>query len=151
MAQVASALTALRAAAPDLDPRIAALPATDDPEETRMPGAVSAAYGLNAASPHREAALRFIDFLGSGEGQNPYSRSGATLPAIPHASFAVDPAAEEVAERQEAGTSVPFMDQRRPSSEIQQTHFARIESLFAGTTSVDEAPAALDRAYQERN
>ncbi|MEV5728351.1 ABC transporter substrate-binding protein [Streptomyces pharetrae] len=149
--QVASTLSALRAAAPGLDLRMTALPATDDPEETRMPGAVSAAYGLNADSPHREAALGFIDFLGSEEGQNLYNRSGATLPAIPHTSFAVDPAVEEVAERQKAGTTVPFMDQRWPNSEVQRTHFAQIEALFAGTTSVDEALAALDRAYQKRN
>ncbi|WP_328875393.1 extracellular solute-binding protein [Streptomyces sp. NBC_00287] len=110
--QVASTLSALRAAAPDLDLRMTALPATDDPEETRMPGAVSAAYGLNADSAHRTAALRFIDFLGSEEGQNLYNRSGATLPAIPNTSFAVDPAVAEVAERQKAGTTVPFVDQR---------------------------------------
>ncbi|GAA2570854.1 hypothetical protein GCM10010398_71100 [Streptomyces fimbriatus] len=149
--QVASTLSALRAVAPGPGLRTAALPATDDPEETRMPGAVSAAYGLNADSPHREAALDFIDFLGSEEGQNLYNRSGATLPAMPHTSFAVDPAVEEVAERQKAGTTVPFMDQRWPDSEVQRTHFAQIEALFAGTTGVDEALAALDRAYRDRD
>lgn len=148
--QVASTLSALRAADPDLDLRMTALPATGDPEETRMPGAVSAAYGLNAHSPHREAALTFVDFLGSEEGQNLYNRSGATLPAIPNASFTVDPAVEEVAERQKAGTTVPFMDQRWPNSEVQQTHFAQIKALFAGTTSIDAALAVLDRAYRER-
>jgi raffinose/stachyose/melibiose transport system substrate-binding protein len=146
--QVASTLSALRTAAPGSSLRMAALPATDDPGETRMPGAVSAAYGLNADTPHREAALKLIDFLGSEEGQNLYNRSGATLPAIPNASFAVDPSVEEVAERQKAGTTIPFMDQRWPNSMVQQTHFAQIESLFAGTTSVDKALVELDRAYR---
>ncbi|MER6347669.1 ABC transporter substrate-binding protein [Streptomyces sp. NPDC001595] len=147
--QVASTLSALRAADPDLDLRMAALPATDDPGDTRMPGAVSAAYGLNPGSPHREAALAFIDFLGSEQGQNLYNRSGATLPAIPNSSFAVDAAIEEVAERQQSGTTVPFMDQRWPNTAVQQVHFEQIRSLFAGTTDVDSALAALDRAYRE--
>ncbi|MFE9927355.1 extracellular solute-binding protein [Streptomyces sp. NPDC005774] len=148
--QVASTLSVLRAADPNLDLRMTALPATDNPEETRMPGAVSAAYGLNARSPHRQAALKFIDFLGSEEGQNLYNRSGATLPALPNTSFTVDPAVEEVARRQKAGTTIPFMDQRWPNSDVQQTHFAQVRDLFAGTADVDEALSALDRAYRDR-
>ena len=148
--QVASVLSELRAAAPHLTLRMTALPATDDPGDTRMPGAVSAAYGLNPDSPHREEALTFVEFLGSAQGQNLYNRSGATLPAIPNASFTVDPAIREVAERQKDGTTVPFMDQRWPNSAVQRTHFAQIEALFAGTTDIDTALAALDRAYRER-
>ncbi|MER6678213.1 extracellular solute-binding protein [Streptomyces sp. NPDC000983] len=148
--QVASVLSELRAAAPGLTLRMAALPASDDPDATRMPGAVSAAYGLNPDTSHRAQALAFIDFLGSARGQNLYNRSGATLPAIPNASFTVDPAIREVAERQKAGTTVPFMDQRWPNSAVQQTHFAQIKALFEGTTDIDAALAALDEAYRKR-
>jgi raffinose/stachyose/melibiose transport system substrate-binding protein len=148
--QIASALSTLRASAPDRQLRMTALPATDDPDQTRMPGAVSAAYGLNPRTPHRQAASSFIDFLGSVEGQNLYNRSGATLPAIPNSSFDVDPAVEEVADRQKTGTTVPFMDQRWPNAAVQQTHFAQVYDLFAGTTDVNTALSALDRAYRER-
>jgi raffinose/stachyose/melibiose transport system substrate-binding protein len=149
--QIASTLSAVRAADSDLDLRMTALPATDDPDETRMPGAVSAAYGLNPDTNHRRDALAFIDFLGSEEGQNLYNRSGATLPAIPNTSFAVDPSVREVAERQKAGTTIPFMDQRWPNSAVQQTHFVQIRALFAGTADVGEALTALDRAYEKRS
>lgn len=148
--QVASVLSELRAAAPDLTLRMTALPAGDDPEETRMPGAVSAAYALNPDTPHRKEAFALIDFLGSARGQNLYNRSGATLPAIPNTSFTVDPAIKEVAGRQKAGTTVPFMDQRWPNSAVQRTHFAQVKALFAGTTDLDAALAALDRAHGER-
>ncbi|MCG8971537.1 ABC transporter substrate-binding protein [Streptomyces sp. CL12-4] len=146
--QIGSALSALRADSPDLSLKMAALPATDHPDDTRMPGAVSAAYGLNPESPHREAAIAFINFLGSAEGQNLYNRTGATLPAIPNTSFTVDSAVKEVAERQKSGTTVPFMDQRWPNSAVQSTHFEQVRALFAGTASVDDALNALDRAYQ---
>ncbi|MGV9503833.1 ABC transporter substrate-binding protein [Streptomyces sp. NPDC003642] len=149
--QVASTISVLQATAPDLDLRMKVLPATDDPEQTRMPGAVSAAYGLNASTPHREAALKLIDFLASTEGQNLYNRFGATLPALPNESFDVSRVVKEVAERQKADTTVPFMDQRWPNPNIQQTHFEQIERLFAKKASVDEALKALDLSYQEDN
>lgn len=148
--QVASVLSQLRAAAPGLTLRMTALPAGDDPDDTWMPGAVSAAYGLDPGTPHRKEALAFIDFLGSARGQNLYNRSGATLPAIPNDSFTVDPAIREVAERQKAGSTIPFMDQRWPNSAVQQTLFAQIEALLAGTTDVAAALAALDGAYRDR-
>ncbi|MGC4983841.1 ABC transporter substrate-binding protein [Streptomyces sp. DT193] len=146
--QVAGTLAALRSAAPGMHFRMTALPATDQPNETRIPGAVSAAYGLNAKAPHRKAALAFVDFLGSERGQNLYNRSGATLPALPSNSFSVDPAVAEVARRQKDGTTVPFMDQRWPNSEVQQTHFEQVRALFAGTTDIAHALAAMDSAYE---
>ncbi|MFD9461387.1 ABC transporter substrate-binding protein [Streptomyces sp. NPDC060027] len=146
--QVAGTLAALRSAAPGMHFRMSALPATDQPNETRIPGAVSAAYGLNAKASHRKAALAFVDFLGSERGQNLYSRSGATLPALPSNSFSVDPAVAEVARRQKDGTTVPFMDQRWPNSEVQQTHFEQVRALFAGTTDIAHALAAMDSAYE---
>ncbi|MEU1039693.1 hypothetical protein ACFYP4_08820 [Streptomyces sp. NPDC005551] len=114
-----------------------------------MPSAVSTAYGLNAHTPHRKAALAFIDHLGSERGQNQYNRSGATLPALPNDSFHTDPAVTEVERRQKDGTTVPFMDQRWPNSAVQQTHFAQIRRLFEGTTDIAGALAAMDWAYRE--
>ncbi|MFF8780415.1 hypothetical protein ACF07W_24365 [Streptomyces sp. NPDC015140] len=42
------------------------------------------------------------------------------------------------------------MDQRWPNSAVQRTHFAQVKALFAGTTNLDAALAALDRAHGER-
>ncbi|MEU9362213.1 ABC transporter substrate-binding protein [Streptomyces sp. NPDC048301] len=145
--QIASALSELRTADPGLDLRMTALPATDEPAETRMPGAVSAAYGVRADTPRRKAAYAFVDFLGSEAGQNLYNRTGATLPALPNESFTTDPAIKEVATRQKAGTTVSFMDQHWPNSRVQQTHFEQIEALFAGRTDVGKALEAMDAAY----
>ncbi|WP_299536903.1 ABC transporter substrate-binding protein [uncultured Streptomyces sp.] len=145
--QVASSLTEIQALAPDAELGIFALPAGDDPSRTRMPAAVSAAYGVNALSKHRKAALAFADFLGSPEGQNAYNRAGATLPAIPNDAFAVKPALTVLAEQQRSGKAVPFMDQLWPHPAVQQAHFDQVRALFAGTTSVGAALAAMDHAY----
>ncbi|GGV68819.1 ABC transporter substrate-binding protein [Streptomyces longisporoflavus] len=146
--QVATTLAELRRTAPDLGFVMHALPATDDPAQTRMPAAVSAAYGVNAHSTHVKQAKAFADFLGSAKGQNLYNGKGVTLPAIPNPSFRTDPAVAEVARRQKNGTTVPFMDQTWPNSTVQQTHFRQIHRLFAGKATVPGALKAMDHAYR---
>lgn len=147
--QVASALAELRSAAPGIDLAMRALPASDDPAQTRMPAAVSAAYGLNVHSAHTKEAKAFADFLASARGQNLYNSKGATLPAIPNSTFKADPAVAEVAHRQKDRTTVPFMDQTWPNSTVQQVHFQQIHDLFAGTTTVSSALKAMDRAFSD--
>ncbi|MFI0240451.1 extracellular solute-binding protein [Streptomyces sp. NPDC016845] len=147
--QVAATIAELKAAAPGLDLTLHALPASDDPQQTRMPAAVSAAYGVNAHTPHPRQAKTFADFLGSAKGQNLYNSRGTTLPAIPNSAFTTDPAVAEVARRQKNGTTVPFMDQTWPNSEVQQTHFRQINALFAGRTTVTDALKAMDRSYRD--
>lgn len=148
--QVASSLAELQAASPDAQFGFFALPAGNDAERTRMPGAVSAAYGVNAHSGRLDDALVFADFLGSAEGQNLYNRGGATLPAIPNDEFEASPALAELTERQRGGTTVPFMDQLWPHPGVQQQHFAQVKALFDGSATPEQAAAALDRAYRTR-
>ncbi|MCX5285844.1 MULTISPECIES: ABC transporter substrate-binding protein [unclassified Streptomyces] len=147
--QVASALAELRSATPGISLSMHALPASDDPAQTRMPAAVSAAYGLNVHPAHEKEAKAFVDFLASARGQNLYNSKGTTLPAIPDGTFKSDPAVAEVARRQKDETTVPFMDQRWPNSTVQQVHFQQIHDLFAGTTSVPSALKAMDRAFSD--
>ncbi|MET8034878.1 ABC transporter substrate-binding protein [Streptomyces sp. NPDC005345] len=139
----------LRSAAPGISLSMHALPASDDPAQTRMPAAVSAAYGLNVHPAHEKEAKAFVDFLASARGQNLYNSKGTTLPAIPDGTFKSDPAVAEVARRQKDETTVPFMDQRWPNSTVQQVHFQQIHDLFAGTTSVPSALKAMDRAFSD--
>ncbi len=146
--QVASSLAAVRTEAGEgADIRMAALPADNDPTKTRMPGAVSAAYGVNAKSGNQERAMKFVDFLGSEKGQNLYNEKGGTLPAIPNPGFTVDPALQALDQHLRNGTTVPFMDQLWPNPKVQQEHFTQVQKLFSGSTTVDEVLVALDKAY----
>ncbi|WP_424921834.1 ABC transporter substrate-binding protein [Streptomyces sp. wa1] len=123
-----------------------ALPASGDAGQTRIPGAVSAAYGVNAASKHAAQAKTFAEFLGSPEGQKIYAEKGGTLPALPNDSFQADPALKVLIDMQKDGKTVPFMDQRWPNPEVQQTHFTAVQKLFSGDTSVDDALKSMDLA-----
>ncbi|MFF0072844.1 ABC transporter substrate-binding protein [Streptomyces sp. NPDC005494] len=147
--QVASSISAITAAAPELQLAMFALPATNNAAQTHMPGAVSAAYGVNADSDNKESAMKFAEFLGSDTGQNLYNQDSGTLPAIPNDHFTADPVLRELVAHQKAGTTVPFMDQLWPDPQVQQEHFTQIQNLFSGRTDVDGVLAALDDAYQE--
>ena len=146
--QVASSLSAVRKEAGDgTELRMAALPAGNDPAKTRMPGAVSGAYGVNAKSGNSELALKFADFLGSEKGQNLYNEKGGTLPPLPNTSFKADPALTALDQHLRSGTTVPFMDQLWPNPKVQQEHFTQVQKLFSGSATVDDVLSALDKAY----
>ncbi|MCR3750702.1 ABC transporter substrate-binding protein [Lentzea californiensis] len=146
--QVASSLAAVRKEAGEgTELRMAALPAGNDPAKTRMPGAVSGAYGVNAKSGNADLALKFADFLGSENGQNLYNEKGGTLPAIPNASFQADPALVALDQHLRNGTTVPFMDQLWPNPKVQQEHFNQVQKLFSGSAEVGDVLSALDKAY----
>ncbi|GAA4810944.1 extracellular solute-binding protein [Streptomyces ziwulingensis] len=123
-----------------------ALPASDDAAETRIPGAVSAAYGVNAAGKHKAEAKTFAEYLASAEGQKIYAEEGGTLPALPNDAFEADPALDVLIDMQQNGRTVPFMDQRWPTPEVQQTHFTAVQKLFSGDASVDEALKSMDES-----
>ncbi|MFD9540741.1 ABC transporter substrate-binding protein [Streptomyces sp. NPDC060022] len=148
--QVASSISTITAAAPELQLAMFALPATNNPAQTHMPGSVSAAYGVNPESDNKELAMKFAEFLGSEAGQNSYNQGSGTLPAIPNDRFTTEPVLTELIEHQKAGTTVPFMDQLWPNPRVQQEHFIQIQELFSGRTDIDGVLAALDEVYQEQ-
>ncbi|MFD4031190.1 extracellular solute-binding protein [Streptomyces sp. NPDC058637] len=147
--QVAGSSSAITAAAPRLELGMFALPASNNAAQTHMPGAVSAAYGVNADSDNKKLAMRFAEFLGSDTGQNLYNQDSGTLPAIPNDRFTAAPVLRELVEHQKAGTTVPFMDQLWPNPQVQQEHFVQIQELFSGRTDIDGVLTALDETYRE--
>jgi raffinose/stachyose/melibiose transport system substrate-binding protein len=148
--QVNSAVAAMKEQAPqgtafDLQP----LPATDDPSQTRMAGAAGSSYGVNAKAKHKDAALKFIDWLESPEGMNLYTETAAALPAIPNDQFKVDPALTTLLKYQGEGKTFPYMDQQWPNARVQQVHFAVVQELLGGRTTPAAALKRMDQAYQQ--
>ncbi|MFC3998944.1 ABC transporter substrate-binding protein [Nocardiopsis sediminis] len=147
--QVNDSLTALGEQSPDTEFTMLPVPATDDPEDTRMAGAAGSSYAINADAPNIELATEFIDFLASPEGMNTYAETNNGLPAIPNDDFTADPALASLAEYQADGRTDPFMDQLWPNARVQQTHFAVVQELLSGSVDVDAALTRMDEAYAE--
>ncbi|SEF32207.1 raffinose/stachyose/melibiose transport system substrate-binding protein [Amycolatopsis pretoriensis] len=148
--QVNSAVAAMKKEAAqgttfDLQP----LPATDDATQTRMAGAAGSSYGMNAKAPHKQAALKFIDWLMSPTAMNRYAETNSALPSIPNDQFSVDPALKTLQQYQKDGKTFPFMDQQWPNARVQQVHFAAVQDLLGGRTTPAEAVQKMDEAYRQ--
>lgn len=141
------AISLLAEQAPDAEFRLAALPATNDPTETIMPGAASGSFAVNANANEPELALALIDFMATPEAMNAFATIGGSLPAIPNDEYELDPALEELVEFQSAGRTVPFMDQLWPNPRVQEAHLTGVQELFAGQASIEDVLAAMDEAY----
>ncbi|MEU9638488.1 extracellular solute-binding protein [Streptomyces tendae] len=146
--QVTTSIPQVQKEAGDAELGMFALPASNDAAQTRIPGAVSAAYGLNAAGKNADAGKKFIEYLASQDGQKIYAEEGGTLPALPNDSFKANPALNVLVDMQQNGKTVPFMDQRWPNPEVQQAHFTAVQKLFSGDATVDEALKIMDDAVE---
>ncbi|GLY88843.1 ABC transporter substrate-binding protein [Actinoallomurus iriomotensis] len=149
--QVTSTLNQLKSEAPQgtrfgLFP----LPATDNPADTRMPGAAGGAFALNAKARNPGLASRFVDFLATPEAMNLYAGATGNLPSIPNARFTADPALQPLIDFQKAGRTVPFMDQLWPNPKVQQAHFTGVQNLFAGKADPAKVLRQMDEAYAQK-
>lgn len=151
MIQVTSTLSQVRSEAPQgtrfgLFP----IPATDDPAQTRMPGAARGAFALNAKTKNPGTADRFIDFLATSEAMNLYANATGNLPGIPDGQFKLDPVLQPLVDFQKAGKTVPFMDQLWPNPKVQQAHFTGVQNMFAGKARPESVLREMDETYNER-
>jgi raffinose/stachyose/melibiose transport system substrate-binding protein len=125
-------------------------PAADNPDDLKIPAGVSAGFGVAANSKHPEEAKKFLEFLGSEDTAATFAKELANIPLSATADTKVEPELlQQFVPYVAEGRSVPFMDQQWPNAEIQPVHFAVVQELFAGKTTIDEALKKLDEAYQK--
>ena len=147
--QVNSAIAQMKLQAPDTTFEMLPVPATDNPDETRMAGAAGASYGVNAAGSRKKQALDFVKFMVSQDGMKIYAAANNALPAIPYDGISPDPSLATLQEYQKAGRTDPYMDQLWPNARVQQTHFAVVQDLFSGRVTIPEGLQRMDDAYRQ--
>ncbi|CAM5643403.1 ABC transporter substrate-binding protein [Streptomyces pilosus] len=125
-----------------------ALPATDNPDDTRMPGAVGGAYAVNAKTGKKDVAHDFIDFLAQPAGTNLYAEKSSAGPALPNDSFKADESFQTLFTYQRQNRTVLFMDQLWPNAKVQQAHLTGVQDLFSGESTPEEVLAEMDKTYQ---
>lgn len=126
------------------------LPATDDAAATRMPGAASGTFGVNAATKNRDLALRFVDFMAQTATMNTWAEAGGSLPAFPNAAFTAGPELATFVGYQKDGRTVPFMDQLWPNPTVQAVHLTGVQDLFAGKKTPADVLGEMDKAYRKK-
>ncbi|TXK39293.1 extracellular solute-binding protein [Nonomuraea sp. C10] len=147
--QVSAVLPDFRkaASAPD-DLSMFPLPGADQASEVWIPAGVVVGLGANAKGERVEEAKAFVDFLGKQENINAWAEAIAAIPLTQDASSKVDPAVESFLPFTK-DRAVPFMDQRWPNAEVQPVHFAVVQELLAGKSTIDEALKKMDEAYRK--
>jgi raffinose/stachyose/melibiose transport system substrate-binding protein len=124
------------------------LPATDNPDDTRVPGAAGGAYAVNAKSKKKALADKFIEFLAEPQNMNLYASKDSAAPALPNASFKADPTFAPLLSYQSQNKTVPFMDQLWPNAKVQQVHLTGVQQLLTGKTTPDSLLKQMDTTYK---
>ena len=125
------------------------LPATDDTAQTRMPGAASGTFAVNAKTKNKDLALKFIDFMAQPDTMNAWATAGGSLPAFPNDKFTAGAELAQFVEFQKAGKTVPFMDQLWPNPTVQNVHLTGVQDMFSGKLKPAQVLAQMDAAYKK--
>jgi raffinose/stachyose/melibiose transport system substrate-binding protein len=147
--QVAPLLPAFRDAASNKDDiDMFPFPSADTAEQVYTWGGANVGIGVHARSKNKDAALKFIEFLGQQANINKWCEAVAAIPLKRDASSKVDPALQSFLPLLDAGRVAP-VGQRWPNAEVQPTHFSMIQELLAKKTTVDDALKKMDEAYKK--
>jgi len=149
--QVTSILSQLKSEAPKgTQFGMFAVPATNDPAQTQMPGAAGGSYGVNAKADNKKLAMQLVRFMGTTKAVDAYAEATGNLPSIPNSQFQVDPALQTLVDYQKQGRTVPFMDQLWPNPKVQQVHFTGVQEIFSGKSTPTDVLNQMDQAYSSQ-
>ena len=149
--QVSAVLPDFRKAAssPD-DLSMFPLPGADNAAEVWIPAGVVVGLGVSARSKKGDAAKAFLEFLGDQQNINRYAEAVACVPLVRDASSKIDPVLNPFLPFMDGNKAVPFMDQNWPNAEIQPAHFALVQELLGGKTTIAKGLAKLDETYRKK-
>jgi raffinose/stachyose/melibiose transport system substrate-binding protein len=150
--QVSAVLPDFRKAAsnPD-DLSMFPFPGADTEADVWIPAGVVVGLGVSARSRNADAAKAFIEFLGKPENTNRWAEAVACIPLKRDANSKIDPVLESFLPLIDANKAVPFMDQAWPNPEVQPTHFAVVQELLGGKTTVEKGLAKMDESYRKKS
>lgn len=142
-------LGTLRQLNPDL--RIGAFPVPGDaPGDGRISYYVDGSYGINAASPHQEEALRFIEFLASQEYGQMFTDELQQISAVPGVTPSSEDLSELVGLMNDAGTPYLMLTAFRFGQPSGSTLLQNeMQAVLAGDKSVEEAVTNIQRGVAE--
>lgn len=147
--QVAPLLPAFRDAAPNAaDIDMFPFPTAETADQVWTWSGANVGVGVHAKSKNKDAALAFIEFLGTQENINRWCEVVSAIPLKRDSSSKVDPALVSFLPLLDAGRVAP-VGQRWPNPEVQPTHFSAIQDLLAKKTSIDDALKKMDEVYRK--
>lgn len=125
-------------------------PATDDPDELLVPAGLSIGFSVSSKSKKQEAARKFLAWLAEPENSERFAKAHGQLPMDLEEGQKVEPAAmQPFVDYIATGRSRPMAGEWWPNEELQPTHFAVVQEMFAGDITVDEALGRMDEVLAQ--
>jgi raffinose/stachyose/melibiose transport system substrate-binding protein len=149
--QVSAVLPDFRKAATNADDlSMFPVPGAESAADVWIPAGVVVGVGVSARGKNRDAAKAFIDFLGQQKNINAWAESVACVPFVRDSTSKIDPVLDAFLPYMDGNKAVPFMDQAWPNAEIQPAHFALVQELLGGKTTIAKGLAKLDETYRKK-
>jgi raffinose/stachyose/melibiose transport system substrate-binding protein len=148
--QVSAVLPDFRKAATNADDlSMFPVPGADTADGVWIPAGIVVGLGVSARSKKLADAKAFIEFLGEQKNINAWAEAVACVPLVQDSSSKIDPVLESFLPFLKDNKAVPFMDQAWPNAEVQPAHFAVVQELLGGKTTIPEALKKLDDTYRK--
>ncbi len=139
------ALNPVKAINPDINAAIFPYPAADDPDDRLLVSGVDVVVTMAKDTPHREEALRFIEYLFDVGVIEEFAASQNMIPSVTGAELSDDPALQSVKPYFDEGKITGFIDHQVPPS----IPLVAIVQQFLFDGDADAALSTLDSEWRK--
>lgn len=110
------ALSPVKAVNPDINAGIFPYPVPENPDDRMLVSGVDVAVTMARNTPHKEEALRFIDFMFRPDVIEKFAAAQTMVPSVEGAQLSDDPALQSIAPYFDAGKITGFIDHQVPTA-----------------------------------
>lgn len=139
------ALNPVKAINPEINAAIFPYPAADDPDDRLLVSGVDVVVTMAKDTPHREEALRFIEYLFDVGVIEEFAASQNMIPSVEGAELSDDPALQSVKPYFDDGRITGFIDHQVPPS----IPLVAIVQQFLFDGDADAALSTLDSEWRK--
>ena len=108
------AISPIKAVNPDIEAAIFPYPPSDDPDDRLLVSGVDVVVTMGKNTPHREEAMRFIDYLFEKDVIEDFAASQNMVPSVEGAELSDDPSIQSVKPCFDEGKITGFIDHQIP-------------------------------------
>ncbi len=139
------ALSPVKAVNPDIDAAIFPYPVPEDPADRMLVSGVDVTVTMARETPHKEEALRFIEFLFRPDVIERFAAAQTMVPSVIGAELSDDPALQSIAPYFDEGRITGFIDHQVPTA----IPLTGVVQQFLYDDDADAALRTLDNEWRK--
>ena len=139
------ALSPVKAVNADINAGIFPYPVPDNPEDRMLVSGVDVTVTMARNTPHKEEALRFIEFMFRPDVIEKFAASQTMVPSVEGAQLSDDPALQSIAPYFDAGKITGFIDHQVPTA----IPLTGVVQQYLYDDDVEGALSTLDKEWRK--